>query len=367
MKEGTSVDKRNAGFTAADLDYELPNGLIAQHPLPERDASRLLVVDRSSGRLHDNMISELPDLLRPGDLLILNDTKVLPAKFAAQRRTGGKIGGLFVAEEEPGKWQVMLEGSRRLRVGESLIVTGGERPGGVTLRLLEGCGAGFWRVEVDAQETAAQILDRIGVTPLPPYIHRNGADPAIDAEDRSRYQTVYARRPGAIAAPTAGLHLTESLLHEVRAKGIETTFVTLHVGVSTFKPINVERLSQHVMHAEWYELKSETAEAVRRCRRRGGRVLAVGTTAVRALESSAAASRDARAVRASCGMTDIFIYPPYQFRVVDALLTNFHLPRSTLLALVIALAAAGTIRRAYRHAIDQGYRFYSYGDAMLIQ
>ncbi|UCC28884.1 MAG: tRNA preQ1(34) S-adenosylmethionine ribosyltransferase-isomerase QueA [Phycisphaerales bacterium] len=367
MKEGTSVDKGNAGFTAADLDYELPNGLIAQHPLPKRDASRLLVVDRSSGRLHDNLISKLPDLLRPGDLLVLNDTRVLPAKFTAERRTGGKIGGLFVAEEEPGRWQVMLEGSRRLRVGESLIVTSGEQPGGVTLRLLEGCGAGFWRVEVDAQEAAGQILDRIGVTPLPPYIHRNGTDPAIDADDRSRYQTVYAQRPGAIAAPTAGLHLTEFLLDEVRAKGIETTFVTLHVGVGTFKPIDVERLSQHVMHAEWYELQSETAEAVRRCREHGGRVLAVGTTAVRVLESAAAEPTDTRAVRASCGMTDIFIYPPYQFRVVDALLTNFHLPRSTLLALVMALAGAETIRRAYGHAIGHGYRFYSYGDAMLIQ
>ena len=367
MERGTSVDKGNAGFTAADLDYELPDGLIAQHPLPQRDASRLLVVDRSSGRLQDSLISELPDLLRPGDLLVLNDTKVLPAKFTARRRTGGRIGGLFLAEEEPGKWKVMLEGSRRLRVGEPLTVTSGERPGGVTLRLLEGGGGGFWRVEVNIQEAAGQILDSIGVTPLPPYIHRNGTDPAIDADDRSRYQTVYARRPGAIAAPTAGLHLTESLLDEVRAKGIETTFVTLHVGVGTFKPIDVERLSQHVMHAEWYELQSEPAEAVRRCRQRGGRVLAVGTTPVRVLESAVAEPMGTRTVRASSGMTDIFIYPPYQFRVVDALLTNFHLPRSTLLALVMALAGAETIRRAYRHAISQGYRFYSFGDAMLIQ
>ncbi|MGB2985913.1 MAG: tRNA preQ1(34) S-adenosylmethionine ribosyltransferase-isomerase QueA, partial [Phycisphaerae bacterium] len=260
---------------------------------------------------------------------------------------------------------VMLEGSRRLSVGETLIVTSAEA-GNVTLRLLEACERGCWRLTVDAEGPAEQILSRIGLTPLPPYIRRSDSDPTGDIDDRSRYQTVYAQRPGAIAAPTAGLHLTPPLLDAIRARGVETTFVTLHVGVGTFQPIDVNNVSQYVMHAERYEVKPQTVEAVQQCRKRGGRVVAVGTTTVRVLESAAADRLDARTVRASSGMTDLFIYPPYRFRVVDALLTNFHLPQSTLLALVMALAGVENIRRAYRHAIKQKYRFYSYGDAMLI-
>ena len=365
MTQDTTTGRSEQGFSLADLEYELPEGLIAQRPLPDRDASRLLVVDRATGGLSDRRIGELPELLRPDDLLVLNDTKVLPAKFAARRRTGGKIGGLFLEEEEPGTWRVMLEGSRRLRIGESLSIVSGEAPGGAKLELVEACGAGLWRVQVDAEGPAEEILGRIGVTPLPPYIHRDKDEPAVETEDRSRYQTVYARRPGAIAAPTAGLHLTDTLLSEIRARGIETTYVTLHVGVGTFRPIDAESVSQHVMHAEWYELDSGTAQAVRQCHRGSGRVIAVGTTGVRVLESAAELT-DRRSVRASSGMTDLFIYPPYRFRVVDALLTNFHLPRSTLLALVMALGGVECIRRAYRHAIESGYRFYSYGDAMLI-
>ncbi len=365
MSGDAASSYRETGFSLADLDYELPEGLIAQHPLPRRDASRLLVVDRVTGRLGDRRIGVLPGLLRPDDLLVLNDTKVLPAKFAARRLTGGKVGGLFVKEEKPGTWRVMLEGSRRLRVGESLTIVSGEAPRRVTLTLLEACGAGFWRVRADAGGSAEQILSHVGATPLPPYIRRNGDDPAIEDDDRSRYQTVYAQRSGAIAAPTAGLHLTGTLLDKIRARGIETTYVTLHVGVGTFRPIEVESVSRHVMHAEWYELRNETVEAVHRCREHNGRVVAVGTTSVRVLES-AVEPNDPSTVRASSGMTDLYIYPPCRFRVVDALLTNFHLPRSTLLALVMALAGVECIRRAYRHAIESGYRFYSYGDAMLI-
>jgi S-adenosylmethionine:tRNA ribosyltransferase-isomerase len=259
----------------------------------------------------------------------------------------------------------MLEGSRRIRVGEVLAVTSGEDTG-VALHALDALGGGHWRVAVNGEGSAEQVLERIGLTPLPPYIHRSDEHAEDAGDDRSRYQTVYAHRPGAIAAPTAGLHLTDPLLDAVRSKGVETTFVTLHVGVGTFKPIDATDVSQHVMHAEWYELTPETADAIHRCRERGGRVVAVGTTTVRALESAAAPGAE-RTVSASVRMTDIFIHPPYRFRVVDALLTNFHLPRSTLLALVMALAGMENIRRAYEHAIREKYRFYSFGDAMLIR
>jgi S-adenosylmethionine:tRNA ribosyltransferase-isomerase len=227
-------------------------------------------------------------------------------------------------------------------------------------------GQGYWRVVVDQAGPAEQVLERIGETPLPPYIHRDPGQSGADEADRSRYQTVYAVKPGAIAAPTAGLHLTDALLDRLRAGGVETAFVTLHVGVGTFKPIGVDQAAQHVMHAERYEVTSEAEEAVRACRARGGRVVAVGTTTVRVLESAAADDTDDRLIRPGSGSTELFIYPPYRFHVVDGMLTNFHLPRSTLLAMVMALAGVETVRRAYRHAVDQRYRFYSYGDAMLI-
>jgi S-adenosylmethionine:tRNA ribosyltransferase-isomerase len=366
MNHDVAAGRKSTCFTVADLEYELPEGLIAQHPLPRRDDSRLLTLDRAAAELRDGTISELPKRLRPGDLLVLNDTKVLPARFSARRGTGGKVGGLFVREVRPGEWEVMLEGSRRLRVGECLSVLRCEQDCLTTVKLTECLGKGLWRVGVDPPGPVEKVLERIGTTPLPPYIRRDDGETATDSEDRQRYQTVYARRPGAIAAPTAGLHLTRRLLDELRAGGVETAFVTLHVGVGTFRPIDVPEVSQHRMHAEWYDVASGTAEAVRRCRRRGGRVVAVGTTSVRVLESCATATPSERLIRASSGMTNVFIYPPYEFRVVDALLTNFHLPRSTLLALVMALAGVDNVRGAYAHAMKRTYRFYSYGDAMLI-
>lgn len=373
-------DLADGGFTLSDLDYSLPEALIAQHPLPRREDSRLLVVDRGErhrgGRvdaeiagsrpdsLHDQRITDCPSLLSSGDLMVLNDTKVLPAKFTARRRTGGRVRGLFLDEESHGQWRVMLEGSRRLRLDESLeFIRGGEAAG--TLRLLHEYGNGEWRVGVDRGGTAEQVLEQIGQMPLPPYIRRDDRDPQSDPEDRLRYQTVYARQSGAIAAPTAGLHLTEPLLDRIRAAGVEIAYVTLHVGAGTFKPIAVEEIARHHMHSERYELSPETVKAVQECRNRGGRVVAVGTTTVRVLESAAERGDD-RLVRAGSGATDLFIYPPCRFQVVDALLTNFHLPRSTLLALVMAFAGIFTIQRAYKHAIDQGYRFYSFGDAMLV-
>ena len=351
-------------FPIEELDYVLPPDLIAQTPAARREDARLLIVDRATSGLRDGSIVDLRELLRPGDLLVLNNTKVLPAKFTARRKTGGAVPGLFVEEDRPGLWRVLLEGSKRLRIGEVLTVEAYKGPP-VSLELLARDDGGHWDVRVEAEGSVEQVLERIGQTPLPPYIRRSAADRAADAIDRDRYQTVYAQRPGAVAAPTAGLHLTEPLLDRLRDRGVDIAFVTLHVGLGTFKPITANDLSRHVMHAERYELPQETAEAVKECRRCGGHVVAVGTTTVRVLESSLAAN-DTRIVRPGRGSTTLLIYPPYQFRVVDALLTNFHLPKSTLLALVMAFAGVERTRRAYAHAVEQRYRFYSFGDAMLV-
>ena len=366
MNDGPAYPDERREFGPSDLDYELPDELIAQFPLEARDAARLLVLTRRSGELHDASIGNLAELLRPGDLLVMNDTKVIPARFTAQRQTGGKVGGLFLEEERTGQWRVMLESSGRLRIDEGLEITSGSASG-ERLTLTENRGQGQWSVRVAPTEAAVDLLERIGVTPLPPYIRRVRADPAIDSRDRARYQTVFASNPGAIAAPTAGLHLTHELLARVRENGVETAFVTLHVGVGTFAPIRATRLDQHVMHEEWFQLSDQTAAAIQQCRRRAGRVVAVGTTTARTLESAVDESSANRTVRPRTGRTDLFVYPPYEFGVVDLLLTNFHLPRSTLLAMVMALGGVDNIRRTYRHAVRAGYRFYSYGDAMLIR
>lgn len=387
MGVGASDISSAAAFSVAELEYALPAERIAQTPLAERDPARLLVLDRASGTLQDRRVRDLPDFLRPGDLLVLNNTKVLPAKFHARRKTGGGVPGLFIEQESIGVWRVMLEGSKRLKLNESLVFDCGPDCG-VELLLEQRLEEGHWRVRVVgtlsrrdvATLDASTILAVIGETPLPPYIHRSapfahrlktGATqdaanvPEQPSADRDRYQTIFAERPGAIAAPTAGLHFTDELLDRCRSRGIETAFVTLHVGVGTFKPIAVDDLCMHRMHAERYELPASTAAVLAACRRRGGRVVAVGTTSVRVLETCADVL-DGETPKAHAGETDIFIYPPYRFRAVDALLTNFHLPRSTLLALVMAFGGIERIRAAYAHAIENEYRFYSYGDAMLI-
>ena len=349
-------------FPVKRLDYDLPQELIAQAPLPRRDASRLLVLDRKKETLADATFGDLPRHLHPGDLLVLNDTRVIPARFFVRRATGGRLDGLYLRELETGTWEVLLSGSGRLKPGESLTA---EPPGaGTVMRLGTRIEGGRWRVQVTPAEPAQEVLSRLGQPPLPPYIRRpNPPDPQVLAEDRQRYQTVYAERPGAVAAPTAGLHFSAELLDTIRGNGVETARVTLHVGTGTFAPIQVDDLDDHAMHAEWYELTLDASAAVARCRRRGGRVLAVGTTSLRVLESCPA-SRGL--VRSGQGWTDLFCYPPFSFRVADALLTNFHLPRSTLLALVMAFAGSSLTRRAYRHAIEARYRFFSFGDAMLI-
>ncbi len=337
----------------------------------------MLVVDRTSDTLRDAAIPDLPGVLRAGDLLVLNDTRVRPAKLMAHRKTGGAVGGLFLEEESRGVWRVLLEGSRRLRVGERLVADerGRQAAGGagVELELLERLDEGQWRVGVRADGSVEGILGRIGQTPLPPYIRRPAHDYDADQIDRERYQTVYAKAPGAVAAPTAGLHLTQAILDRIQERQVAIATVTLHVGLGTFKPIIADDLADHVMHSEEYEVSETAVRAILDCRARGGRVVAVGTTTVRVLETLALSIANRQspiansAVASSLrGSTDLLIYPPYRFRLVDALLTNFHLPRSTLLALVMAFAGIEPTRRAYAHAISRRYRFFSYGDAMLI-
>jgi len=345
----------------AELNYHLPPELIAQSPADRRDASRLMVVNRATGEIRDEVFDRLPELLPAGALLVLNDTKVLPARLRMRRRTGGGVQGLFLRELDEHRWELMLTSGRRLKPGERLAF----EQGGQELELIERIGEGTWLGVPVPAAPAEAILARHGLAPLPPYIRRDKAEPPEAAQrDLDRYQTVYARRPGAVAAPTAGLHFTPALMERLAAAGMSTAFVTLHVGVGTFAPVRVDDLREHCMHSEYFECPAATAEAVNTARQAGRPVVAVGTTSVRVLETCADEQGN---LVASNGWTNIFIYPPYRFRVVDQLVTNFHLPGSTLLALVFALAGRDLILRAYEQAVAQRYRFFSYGDAMLIQ
>ncbi|MDD4891684.1 MAG: tRNA preQ1(34) S-adenosylmethionine ribosyltransferase-isomerase QueA [Phycisphaerae bacterium] len=345
------------------FDFDLPPEQIAQAPLADRAAARLLRLRRETGRIEHHTVRDLPALLRPGDLLVLNETAVVPAKLSLRRATGGRVGGLFLREIEqdaPGelRWLVLLNSKGRLRIGETLAADGDLA---TTLTVDSRTDEGQFEVSVrGAGGATIDILSRIGQTPLPPYIRRQ----AEQAEDRTRYQTVFARRPGAVAAPTAGLHFTDGLLAELAGRSVEIARVTLHVGLGTFEPVRAAAIEVHHMHSEWFDCPAATADAVNAARAAGRRVVAVGTTSVRVLESCA---DEAGRVRPRAGWTDIFIYPGYRFRAVDALLTNFHLPRSTLLMLVAALAGRERIMNAYREAVAAGYRFFSYGDAMLIE
>jgi S-adenosylmethionine:tRNA ribosyltransferase-isomerase len=335
------------------LDYDLPDHLIAQTPAATRDASRLLVVDRAIGELRHHHFRDLPELLNPGDLLVLNDTRVLPARVVGRReRTGGKWEGLFLREEN-GLWEMLAQTRGRPEVGETIVI----EPGPLRLTL-RGRKEGHWLAEPSPAGSPRELLAVAGQVPLPPYIRKGKSE----AADRERYQTVYARADGSVAAPTAGLHFTPQLFERLAARGIERTQVTLHVGLGTFEAIKVANPADHVMHAEWGEVPATAVEAIRACKARGGRVIAVGTTATRALESAA---RDGE-LRPWHGDTNIFIHPPYRFRVLDGLITNFHLPRTTLLLLVAALAGPELVKRAYAEAVREAYRFYSYGDAMLV-
>ena len=335
---------------ASDFDYELPPDLIAQHPPESRGASRLMHLDGNTGEIEDLRFSDIVPLLRAGDLLVVNDTRVIKARLRGRKDSGGEVEVLVERVLDHRRALAMLRASKSPKAGRFL-----EFADGVRAEVL-GRHEEFFELRFD--EGVLDVLAAHGEVPLPPYItHVAGAD------DEARYQTVYARAPGAVAAPTAGLHFDEPLLAALEAKGVARASLTLHVGAGTFQPVRSDDIAGHVMHSEWYSIPEETVQAIARTRAARGRVVAVGTTALRALESAAAAGE----LRAGSAETRLFIVPGYRFRVVDRLVTNFHLPRSTLLMLVSAFAGTDNIRRAYRHAVAQRYRFFSYGDAMLLE
>lgn len=333
----------------ADFHFDLPESLIARHPLAERRGSRLLVLDGPSGELSHRHFADLLGYLRPGDLMVFNDTRVIPARLFGQKASGGKLEILVERVLDEERVLAHVRSSKSPKPGSRILIDGGAEA-----EMVARHDALF---ELKFAEPVLPLLERVGHMPLPPYIDRPD-----EAEDRERYQTVYARNAGAVAAPTAGLHFDEPLLEAIRAKGVATAFVTLHVGAGTFQPVRVEKIEDHHMHREWLQVDQAVVDAVAACRARGGRVIAVGTTSVRSLESAA---RDGE-LKAFAGETDIFLYPGRPFHVVDALVTNFHLPESTLLMLVSAFAGYRETMAAYATAVAEGYRFFSYGDAMFI-
>ncbi len=343
----------------SEYDYELPPHLIAQTPAPCRSDARLLVVDRALNSLSHRHIRDLPELLRADDCLVINDTRVVPARLIGTRtQTGGQWEGLFLEADPNGLWRVMGKTRGKLTTGETIRLVNADGRDDVELELAARQDDGTWIVQPKTTEETFALLERVGWVPLPPYIRKG----RMVESDREKYQTVYADKPGAIAAPTAGLHFTESLLRQIEADGVTIARLTLHVGQGTFRPISADSLDEHQMHSEWGSVGRECIDAVDACRARGGRALAVGTTSVRLLETAAAGGQ----LAPFSGHTELFIRPPYEFRAVDAMLTNFHLPRTTLLVLVYTFGGPDLIRRAYEEAIRDEYRFYSYGDAMLI-
>jgi S-adenosylmethionine:tRNA ribosyltransferase-isomerase len=342
----------------SDFDYHLPEGLIAQHPLRQRDGCRLLVLDRSTGAISHKTFADVACLARPGDLFVLNDTRVLPARLFCRKTSGGNFELLFTGRIDEVTWKALAKPGRRLKPGSTVFVRGD--PDAATL-VIEGVTANGERTVWLAGgrfPTIEEVIKECGHVPLPPYIKR--PDSAADRED---YQTVYAREPGAIAAPTAGLHFTPMLLAALQEHGARPAFLTLHVGAGTFLPVKTDDPREHPMHEEEFELPHETAAAIMRTKRAGGRVIAVGTTVVRVLEHCALAPGG---LQGFCGRTSLKILPPYEFRIVDGLITNFHLPRSTLLMLVSAFASRERVLAAYAEAVQEKYRFFSYGDAMFI-
>ncbi|MFK7738868.1 MAG: tRNA preQ1(34) S-adenosylmethionine ribosyltransferase-isomerase QueA [Planctomycetota bacterium] len=343
----------------ADFDFHLPPENIAARPAEPRDSARLFVHDRERDQSQHRHVRDLDLLLDPGDLLVLNDTRVMPWRLRGRRSTGGAAHCLLLRLDGD-MGEAFVKPSKKLSVGDRLEM----EEGALTVELCEALGQGRWRLRLEGRggEDPAMALERCGRAPLPPYIER-GEDEDV-ASDRARYQTVFADKPGAVAAPTAGLHFTDELLDRLRTRGVETAFVTLHVGEGTFAPLRVDDVESHRMHEEAYELPAATAAAVAATRARGGRVVAVGTTSCRTLETCAIAGRQ---VAAGSGRSDLFLYPGRELQVVDALLTNFHLPQSTLVMLVAAFLGRERTLRLYHEAIERGYRFYSFGDAMLLR
>ncbi|MCC6421929.1 MAG: tRNA preQ1(34) S-adenosylmethionine ribosyltransferase-isomerase QueA [Phycisphaerales bacterium] len=341
-----------------ELDFELPADLIAQTPSANRAESRLLHYARHDRSVRHRTFSDLAGLLRKGDLLVFNDAKVMAARLALRKITGGRVEGLFLAQSRPGVWRVMLKNIGPVR--PDLVLYFADEPQ-LTAKVVAKEGDQYW-MELSSMEPAGAILERVGRMPLPPYIRREKEHDPRDEEDRRRYQTVYAAHGGSIAAPTAGLHFTPELMAKLDEAGVGCAFVTLHVGLGTFKPVTAERLSEHIMHVESYELPQQTADLLNLAKQDGRRIIAVGTTSARVLESQLGDK-----FVATTGETSIFIHPPYNWRHLGGLITNFHLPRSTLIALVAAMVGLDEQRRIYREAIEQRYRFFSYGDVMLIE
>jgi len=335
----------------SDFEFDLPDHLIAQYPLPERSASRLLTLGRADGVVGDRRFAELPDLLRPEDLLVFNNTRVIPARLWAAKASGGKVEIMIERLLDGHSALAQLRANRKPMVGMELLVEDGSRLS------VAGREGEFWRLQTLNGRDWPRLLESVGHMPLPPYIER-----ADEPGDRERYQTVYSQVPGAVAAPTAGLHFDQDLLRRIDALGVRRAFCTLHVGAGTFQPVRADNIEDHVMHAEWLQVDQALVDAVAETRARGGRVIAVGTTAVRSLETAAAGG----SLQPYTGDSRLFIYPGYEFRVVDGLITNFHLPGSTLIMLVSAFAGREAVLKAYRHAVTQEYRFFSYGDAMFV-
>jgi S-adenosylmethionine:tRNA ribosyltransferase-isomerase len=338
----------------SDFDYDLPAELIAQHPARQRDASRVLTLDKQSGELSELTIAGIATLFGPGDLLVLNDTRVIPARLKGSKESGGAV-EIFLVRRlagEPELWNCLIKASKSPKAGARVVL-----PDGV-VATVQGKESGEWQVLFEGSDDFMGWLEQAGSMPLPPYIKR-----APERDDLERYQTVFAREKGAVAAPTAGLHFTRQLLDEIRERGAEIAPLTLHVGLGTFMPVRVEELSAHTMHREFYRIPESTVDAIRRTKLSGGRVIALGTTTLRALEHAASTGELAHGEREA----DIFILPGYRFRVVDALITNFHLPKSTLFMLVCAFAGKERMLAAYREAVDRRFRFFSYGDAMFIK
>jgi S-adenosylmethionine:tRNA ribosyltransferase-isomerase len=335
----------------SDFNYHLPEALIAQQPLSQRTASRLLHLNRDTGQLVDRTFCDLLDLISPNDLLVFNDTRVIPARLFGKKDTGGKIEILIERVLNDHEALAHIRASKSPKMGTQILLENGY------VAKMQGREGDLFHLHFESEKTLLEILAEIGHIPLPPYIER-----ADDENDFTRYQTVFGKNAGAVAAPTAGLHFDEITLEKIKTKGIQTTFVTLHVGSGTFQPMRVEDIAEHIMHKEFFSVSQENVDAVQETRKRGGRVIAIGTTSVRALESASCSGQ----LQASFGDTDLFITPGYEFKSVDAMLTNFHLPESTLLMLVSAFSSYEFVMKAYQHAIAQKYRFFSYGDAMWI-
>ncbi|SDM99265.1 tRNA preQ1(34) S-adenosylmethionine ribosyltransferase-isomerase QueA [Sediminibacillus halophilus] len=337
-----------------DFDFDLPEELIAQTPLEDRTASRLLVMDREKQTISHQHFSDVIDYLSPGDCLVLNDTKVLPARlYGSKQDTGGKIEVLLLHQQQQDEWEVLAKPAKKVK--EGTVITFGDGQLRAVCTGVKEHGGRVVRFEYDG--IFLEVLEQLGEMPLPPYIKEQ-------LPDKDRYQTVYAKEEGSAAAPTAGLHFTEQLLERIKEKGVELAFVTLHVGLGTFRPVSVDSIEEHDMHSEFYHMSEETANQLNRIKAAGGKIISVGTTSTRTLETITR-DNDGKFTQAS-GWTDIFIYPPYQFTAIDGLITNFHLPKSTLIMLVSALAGKDFILKAYREAVDHRYRFFSFGDAMLI-